>query len=330
MEYRQFGSTEMQVSAIGFGCWEMGGGYGSFEESQIVAAINRAIDLGVNCFDTAEGYGRGKSEALLAKALGARRKDVIVVTKFGIGYKNERPKGRDSSPEMVHAAIDRSLKALDTDYVDVYLVHWPDRRTPFEETMRALEDIVRQGKVRYVGLSNFRPDEIKACMAARRVDVVQYACNLFDRRMANWIFPYALEHGVGVMTYGSLAYGMLSGAFTEETTFEEKDWRGRGGSDMSLRLFVPGIFQRNVRAVNEIKEIADGLGKTLPQLALRWVHSQAAVSVSLVGARRPSEVEENMGAVGWELTDYVKTAIDQVFAKYEIDTAPNKWVEAIE
>ena len=145
--------------------------------------------------------------------------------------------------------------------------------------------------------------------------------------MANWIFPYAQENGIGVMTYGSLAYGMLAGAFTEETTFEENDWRCRGGSNMSLKLFLPGIFQRNVQAVTELKGIAEGLGKKLPHLALNWVISNPAVSVSLVGARRASEVEDNMGAIGWQLPDDVKTEIDRVFAEYEIDTAPNKWTE---
>ena len=330
MEYRPFGQTGLQVSAIGFGCWEMGGGYGSIEESEVIGAIHRALDLGINCFDTAEGYGKGKSEALLAKALGDRRKDVIVVTKFGVGYENDRLKGRDSRRSMVHAAIDCSLKALNTDYVDVYLVHWPDRATPFDETMQALEEIVQQGKVRYVGLSNFAPDEIKTCMETRRVDILQYSCNLFDRRMAKWIFPYAHEHGIGVMTYGSLAYGLLSGAFTEETTFEEEDWRRRGGSNMSLKLFAPEVFKRNVRAVNELKAIAEGLGKKLPHLALNWVLSNPAVSVSLVGARRAAEVEDNMGAIGWKLTDDVKAEIDRVFAEYEIDAAPNKWTESID
>ena len=330
MEYRPYGQTGLQVSAIGFGCWEMGGGYGSIEETQVIAAIHRAIDLGINCFDTAEGYGMGKSEALLAKALGDRRKDVIVVTKFGINYKNDRLKGRDSRRSMVYAAIDRSLQALNTDYVDVYLVHWPDRATPFDETMQALDEIVQQGKVRYIGLSNFTLDEIKACMAVRRVDVLQYGCNLFDRRMAKWIFPYALENGISVMTYGSLAYGLLTGAFTEETTFEEGDWRRNGGSNMSLKLFAPDVFKRNVRAVNDLKAIAERLGKKLPHLALNWVLSHPAVSVSLVGARRPSEVEDNMGAMGWELTDEVKAEVDAIFAEYEIDTAPNKWVELIE
>ena len=122
MEYHPFGQTGLQVSAIGFGCWEMGGGYGSIEESEIIKAIHRALDLGINCFDTAEGYGKGRSEELLSRALGNRRKDVIVVTKFGVGY-DDRPKGRDSRRSTAHAAIDRSLKALNTDYVDVYLVH---------------------------------------------------------------------------------------------------------------------------------------------------------------------------------------------------------------
>ena len=197
MEYRPFGRTGLQVSAIGFGCWEMGGDYGSIDESEVTAAVHRAIDLGINCFDTAEAYGGGNSEMALAKALEHRRKDVIVVTKFGVGYQNDRQKGKDSSREMVHAAIDRSLKALNTDYVDVYLVHWPDRSTPFEETMQALDEIVQQGKVRYVGLSNFTLDEIKACMAMRPIHVLQYGCNLFDRRMAKWIFPYAHEQQIG-------------------------------------------------------------------------------------------------------------------------------------
>ena len=173
MEYKAFGQTGMQVSAIGFGCWEMGGGYGSIEETEVIEAIHRALDLGINCFDTAEAYGMGRSEEMLARALGNRRKDVIVVSKFGINYDNDRPKGRDSRRSMAHAAIDRRLKALNTDYVDVYLVHWPDRTTSFDETMEALEEIVQQGKARFVGLSNFTRDEIQTCMETRRVDVIQ-------------------------------------------------------------------------------------------------------------------------------------------------------------
>ena len=323
MEYRPLGQTGLEVSAIGFGCWEMGGGYGSIDEADIVAAVNRAIDLGINCFDTAQGYGMGNSERVLARALGNRRKDVLVVSKFGVYPQG----GRDSSKEMAHKSIDQSLELLNTDYVDVYMVHWPDRDTPFEETMGALEEIVQAGKARYIGLCNYTPPEIERCMDVRGVDVLQYGCNLFDRRQVKWTFPYAQKNRIGLMTYGSLAYGLMAGEFTEETVFEEGDWRATKGSNVSLQLFLPGIFQRNVQAVNEIKAIAEGLGKSLPHLALNWVLSHQAVSTSLVGARRPEQVEENMGALGWTLEDDARRAIDRVFAEYEIHTAPNKWIE---
>src|SRR5216683_3045275 len=181
MEYRKFGQTGIQISAIGFGCWEIGGGYGSIEEAEFIKAVNRALDVGINCFDTAEAYGFGASEKSLAKALGARRKDAVITTKFGVGYPDAK-NYRDGSRKRMMACIEKSLTNLNTDYVDVYLVHWPDINTPFDETMRALDDIVRQGKARYIGVSNFRLGQLKACMQLRRVDVVQYGWHMFDRR----------------------------------------------------------------------------------------------------------------------------------------------------
>jgi len=167
VEHRPFGRTGLEVSAIGFGCWEIGGGYGEVDESEFDRAVTRALDLGINCFDTAEGYGMGASERALGAALGGRRADAIIVTKFGMGYR-DKPNLRDSSRERVMASIDKSLTNLGTDHVDVYLVHWPDRETPFDETMNALEEIVRAGKARFVGLSNFKRDEIASCMTTRR------------------------------------------------------------------------------------------------------------------------------------------------------------------
>lgn len=330
MEYRPFGQTDLQVSAIGFGCWEFGGGYGHFDEGDVIAAIHRALDVGVNCFDTAEAYGMGRSEALSAKALGKLRSDVIVVTKFGIGYNDSgREKGRDARRESAMAAIERSLKFLNTDYVDVYLVHWPDPDTQFEETMQALDDIVRQGKARFVGVSNFRPEELEACRSARRVDVAQYGYHLFDRRMDREIFPYCREHGIGVMTYGPLAHGLLTGAFTEDTTFEESDWRSKGGAfnTFGLGLFQSDNFKKNVRAVEELKTIAAGRGKKINHLALRWVTSSPAVSVALVGCRTPAEVDDNLAALEWTLSDEERAAIDEVFARHDVNTAPDVWLE---
>jgi aryl-alcohol dehydrogenase-like predicted oxidoreductase len=330
MELRPFGSTGLDVSAIGFGCWEVGGGYGAADEAEFGRAVDRALDLGVNCFDTAEGYGMGASEQALGRALGRRRDEAIVVTKFGMNYR-DRPNLRDSSRERVHASIDKSLKNLGTDRVDVYLVHWPDRETPFEETMSALEEIVRDGKVRHVGLSNFRLEEIDACRHAFRVDVVQYGWNLFDRRMQREILPYCQEHGIGFMAYGSLCFGLLAGTFTEDMDFGAGDWRSRKGNMGSIKmfeaLFGSETFPRNVRAVEELKDIAARYDRSLPQLALRWAISHPGVSTALVGCRNAAEVEDNVGAVGWSISDADLAEIDGIFDRHGIDTTPEFWIE---
>jgi aryl-alcohol dehydrogenase-like predicted oxidoreductase len=327
MEYRPFGKTGLEVSAIGFGCWELGGGYGHFDEGEVIAAIHKAMDLGINCFDTAEGYGMGKSEALLARGLEDRRKDVILVTKVGIGYRDSgREKGRDSRRERIMESVENSLRFLNTDYLDVYLIHWPDRNVPFDEPMRALDDLVQQGKVRFVGVSNFKAEEIDTCMQTRRVDVGQYGYHMFDRRRETDVFPYCEENGVGMMGYGSLAHGLLAGAFDEKTTFVETDWRSKGGL-FNMPLFTEENFPRNIKVVEELKQVAQERGKEIYHLALRWVLSNPVISTALVGARKPEEVELNMGALELTLSDDDLQAMDAVFEKYGVDTQPDIWVE---
>ncbi len=293
-------------------------------------AVGRALDLGINCFDTAEGYGLGASERSLGQALGPRRDEAIIVTKFGMNYK-DMPNLRDSSRARVLASIDKSLKHLGTDRVDVYLVHFPDRRTPFEETMEALEDVVREGKVRFVGLSNFKREEIEACVRTRAIDVVQYGWNMFDRRMQREILPYCEEHGIGFMAYGSLAYGLLTGTFTEDMDFGSEDWRSRQGKMGSLRifdaLFGPETFPHNVRAVGELKDVAARYDKSLPQLALRWAISNPVVSTALVGCRTVAEVEDNVGAIGWSIAADDLAEIDAIFDRHGVNTAPDYWIE---
>ena len=331
MEYRKFGQTGVDISGIGFGCWEIGGGYGSIEETDFIKAINRALEIGINSFDTAEAYGFGASEKSLAKALGSRRKDAVITTKFGVGYP-DAPNYRDSTRKRVMESIEKSLKALNTDYVDVYLIHWPDRNVPFEEPMRALDDLVKQGKVRAVGLSNFKLNEIEACMKTRRVDVVQYCWNMFDRRMQKEIFPYCRENKIGVMAYGSLAYGMLTGTLSEEKTFEKNDWRSKRGQlgniNLFQHLFGPDHFLKNLRAVEELKGVAKRYGKTLPQLALNWTLSNPVISTALVGCRNPGEVDDNAGSLGWKISDADMKEIDAIFAKHGAVTMPETWLES--
>ena len=330
MEYRSFGQTGIAVSAIGVGCWEIGGGYGSIEEQEFIAAVHTALDLGITCFDTAEAYGFGASERSLAKALGGRRKDAVVVTKFGIGYK-EAPNYRDSSRERVMVSIEKSLKNLNTDYVDVYMVHWPDLNTPFEETMQALDDVVQQGKARAIGISNFRREQIEASMTTRRVDVAQYCWNMFDRRMDQEILPYCREHNMGVMAYGSLAYGLLSGTFHADMTFDEGDWRARqgrmGGINLFQTMFGPDHFPNNMKAVEELKGLAARYNKSLPQFALRWTLSHPTVSTALVGCRRAAEVEDNVGALGWDIRQEDFAEIDAIFERNGVVTCPDVWLE---
>jgi aryl-alcohol dehydrogenase-like predicted oxidoreductase len=330
MEFRQFGRTGLKVSAVGFGCWEIGGTYGRIDESQFQRAVAQAIDSGVNCFDTAEAYGMGVSEEALARALGGRRNNVVIATKFGVGYE-EMPNRRDSSRERVLASIDKSLQRLRTDHVDVYLVHWPDPNTPLDETMRALDDVVRQGKVRFIGVSNFRLAQIEECARLRRIDVVQYAWNMFDRRMQAEIFPYCAAQQIAVMAYGSLAYGMLSGTFHAGMSFDENDWRSRGGNLGSLNLFRtlfgPEHFPRNLAAVEELKRLAAKYGKSLPQFALRWTLSNPVVGTALVGFRASAEVTENLGALGWDISNADMAEIDAILARHGAVTVPPGWLE---
>jgi aryl-alcohol dehydrogenase-like predicted oxidoreductase len=330
VEYRQFGNTGLTISAIGFGCWEIGGTYGRIDEAEFRRAVPQAIGKGINCFDTAEAYGMGVSEEALARVLGSRRSDVCLVTKFGVGY-DEMPNRRDSSRVRVLASIDKSLQRLKTDHVDVYLVHWPDPLTPLDETMRALDDIVTQGKARYIGVSNFRLGQIEECMRLRRIDVVQYAWNMFDRRMEVEIFPYCAAQQIGVMAYGSLAYGMLSGTFHPGMQFEESDWRSRGGMlgniNLFRTLFGPEQFSRNLAAVEDLKRLAAKYDKTLPQFALRWTLSNPVVGTALVGFREPAEITENLGALDWAISATDMAEVDTILARHACVTHPPGWLE---
>src|SRR5919106_133722 len=283
MRYRPFGRTGLQVSAVGFGCWPMAGDrYGAIEDDEAVKAIHRALDRGVNCVDTAPAYGAGHSEEVVARALERSRRDVILVTKC---------------------------------WVDVLLVHWPDAGTPFEETMRALEDVVASGRSRFVGVSNFTGAMIEECLHTRRVDVSQVGYHMLDRRQERETFPTCLAHGIGVMGYGSLAHGLLTGAFTTATTFDAaRDWRGNGVA-FGQPIFRGDNFRTNVGVVERLRrEIAEPRGVSVSQLALAWVLGHPAVSTALVGARTPAEVDANDAGAELDLSPGERATIDTILA----------------
>ena len=318
MRYRPFGRTGLSVSVVGFGCWPMAGDrYGAIEDDEAVKAIHRALERGVNCVDTAPAYGAGHSEEVVARALEGRRRDVILVTKCGVKAPPPGQVGplRDATRANIMMEIDASLRRLRTDWVDVLLVHWPDATTPFDESMRALEEVVASGRARFVGVSNFTGAMMAECLRTRRVDVSQVGYHMLDRRQEQETFPLCLEQGIGVMGYGSLGHGLLTGAFTATTTFDPaRDWRGNGVA-FGQPIFRGENFRANLRVVERLRaEVAAPRGVPLSQIALAWVLGHPAVSTALVGARTPAEVDANDAGADMDLTAEERARIDGILA----------------
>ena len=308
MEYRRMGKSDLIVSAVGFGCWEMGGSYGDIDNGEVTTAIRRALELGVTLYDTARGYGAGRSEEILGRALGADRKNVIVVTKCALPTRPEQKPRRDARYDSIMKDVELSLQSLGTDYIDLLLVHWPDVETPIPESMRALNDLRGAGKVRYVGVSNFSAAQLREGKQFAPLIANQVGYNLFDRRWEYEMFPTAGELGIGIMAYGPLAHGLLTGTFTAETAFGSNDWRSRG-IIFGQALFTPENLPKNVEVVDRLKRFAAKRGITLPRLALAWVLSNPQVSVALSGTRRPAEIEENVEALAIKLSDEDKAEL---------------------
>lgn len=313
MEYRNLGKSDLRVSAVGFGCWESGGEYGEYHDAAVIDAVHRALDLGVTLFDTARGYGFGRSEELLAKALGARRNDVVVVSKVGI-YKDADGKyKRDSSRPALMEGLEQSLRSLQTDYLDLLLVHWPDRARPLSEAMETLEEIQRSGKARHVGVSNFHAADLRDAAAHAHLVTNQVGYNLFDRRWEHEMFPTAEALGIGIMAYGPLAHGLLTGGFSSAERFVDTDWRARGGL-FGQPLLAPDNLAANVAVVEKLGALARDLGLTVAQLAIAWVLQNPLVGVALTGCRTPAEIEENAAAADHTLDASTLRAIDECMA----------------
>lgn len=307
MKHTNLGKSGLDVSRIAFGTWQLGGDWGPTDTGAAMDAIRRAADGGVTFFDTAQGYGFGQSEQLLAAALRhLRRQDVVIATKGGL-----RPEGtgvvRDASSAWIRQGVEASLRALDTDYVDLYQVHWPDPATPFEETADVLGKLVADGKILHVGVSNFDVEQMEAFSATLPIETLQPPYHLFRREIEAEVLPYTAANDIGVLVYGPLAHGLLSGHLTVETEFDPADWRSKSP------VFHGASFERNLRAVDLLRQLAEGeLGITLPQLAVAWTLHNPAVDVAIVGTRDPAHVDEALVAADIVLDDEVMQRIDQI------------------
>jgi aryl-alcohol dehydrogenase-like predicted oxidoreductase len=311
MKTRRLGNAGPEVSAIGLGCMGMAAFYGQgLEETQATTVIHRALDLGVTFLDTAEMYGPHTNELQIGKALEDRRDRAFVATKFGIGFNAERTALTiDGSPANVRRAIEGSLKRLGMDHVDLYYLHRVDANTPIEETVGAMGELVKEGKVRFLGLSESSPATLRRGHAEHPITALQTEYSLWSREPEDELFATCDELGIGFVPYSPLGRGFLSGEIKSIEDLAEGDFR------RTNPRFMGENFQKNIDLVHAVAAIAADKGVTAAQLALAWVLAQGETLVPIPGTRRIRTLEENAAAVDLVLTADDMARIEAVFPK---------------
>lgn len=315
MEHVRVATTDIEVSRVGLGTWAIGGWlWGGTDEQQAIRTIHEALDRGITLIDTAPVYGFGISETIVGKAVASsRHRDrAVIATKLGLAWEGENVH-RDTSRRQVFAEVEASLERLGRDHVDIYQVHWPDPLVPAEETAGALADLLEQGKIRAIGVSNYSPAQMEAFAKAAPLHTAQPPYNLFEREVEQDVLPYCHDHGVTTLLYGALCRGMLSGRMRQDTRFEGDDIR------KSDPKFMPRRRKQYLSAVAELEKLASELDKSLVQLAVRWVLDQPGADVALWGARHPDQLEPLHGVSGWRLTVEQLARIDGIVAKHVVD-----------
>jgi aryl-alcohol dehydrogenase-like predicted oxidoreductase len=308
MEFGQIQNTDIRPSRIGLGTWAIGGWkWGGADDDAAVATIQRALDSGINLIDTAPAYGQGHSEEIVGRAIQGRRERVVVATKVGLEWDERGEPRRNASASRIRKEIGDSLARLQTDYVDIYQVHWPDPATPMEETAKAMQALYDAGKIRAIGVSNFSPAQMNEFATFSKLHTVQPPYNLFERAAERDILPYAMAHSLTALTYGALCRGLLSGTTREDTTFKGDDLRREDPK------FQPPRFAQYLRAVARLDEFARAhYDKRVLHLALRWLLDQPGVVAALWGARRPDQVEPVSEVFDFALDADAKAEIDRI------------------
>jgi len=304
------GRSGLEVTKIAFGTWQLGGDWGSFEERDAIEAIQHARRLGIKFFDSAQAYGFGASERLLARALGddlrSNRDELVIATKGGLRIDESEGLVRDSSPDWLRSGVDASLEALGVERIDLYQIHWPDPKTPFAETAGALGELLEAGKIAHVGVSNFDAAQIEEFSKTLPVETAQPPYHLFRRDIEEELLPYCAENDIGVLIYGPLAHGLLTGAITEDTQLGGDDWRSK------TALFEAEKRRRSLEVVRRLDDFAGQRGFTVSQLAIAWTLANDAVHVAIVGTRNDRHIEEALGAADIELSDDELAQIDRI------------------
>ena len=309
MRYKNLRNTDIKISEISAGTWGVGGrGWGGSDKDQCIKALRAMVDLGVNLIDTAPVYGTGLAEEIVGEAFKGMRDKVIIATKCGI--KIDAPRGEGAGPrrisnwEEIHAGCEASLKRLGMDYIDVLFIHWPDPNTPLKESMEAMNDLIKQGKLRYIGLSNHSIEMIEEAKKYADIACIQPPFSMVDQSAGD-VIRWAAKNNILSMTYGSLGAGILSGKIRELTSFGEGDVRGRFYSFFN----EPG-FSRVMELLKTIDKIAESRKVPQAQVAINWVTQKEFVLTALVGVRTEEHAKENCAAMDWSLSPEEMSVLD--------------------
>ncbi|MDB5078261.1 MAG: aldo/keto reductase [Chloroflexi bacterium] len=308
MQKRTLGNNGPEVSALGLGCMGMSDAYGTRDDVESTATIHQFLDRGFNFLDTADMYGVGRNEELVGKAIAGRRDQVFLATKFGnVRAPDGTPKGVNGKPEYVRASIEASLRRLGVDYVDLYYQHRVDPQTPIEETVGAMAELVKEGKVRYLGLSEAAPATIRRAYKVHPITALQTEYSLWNRDVETEILPLCRELGIGFVAYSPLGRGLLTGQVTKFEDFPENDTR------RNHPRFQGENFQKNLDLVKQVEGLAQEKGVTPSQIALAWLLAQGDDIIPIPGTKKRKYLDENMASLDINLSQDDLNRLEEIF-----------------
>jgi len=324
MIYKKVDKIKEEISAIGIGCWNFGGDWDNHSEEGDIKIIHAAIDNGINLFDVAPVYGWHRAERVLGKALkGGKREKVLIASKCGLVWDENHVTANDLSRKNILREIDESLERLQTDYIDIYQLHWPDPKTPIEETVSALEEIKKAGKIRYIGLSNFSQKDVETFMSMIEINCQQGLYNMLERNTSSYHnipLPYKTEkemlvtvkkYGQAFLPYSPLMQGLLAGRFAGRRKFSKKDIRNENPK------FFGETFEKYYKAYEELQALADEMGHPINELSLNWLRQKPEVTSIINGVSSIEQLQSNLNSLSWDISDEYMAKIETIIAPFE-------------